>query len=83
MARSLDEYRVEHDVAGQFQQISILLHQYTFEAALEKVPNTPVLAIDVQGVDAIQLPHAVRKVRLRRLRRGWGTPRLSWRPKGP
>ena len=57
---------IQDDVAGQFQQILFLLHQDGFVAALQYVPDKLVAPIEMLGINAIQLAHALRQIRFHR-----------------
>jgi hypothetical protein len=50
---------IQDDVAGQFQQIIFLLHQDGFVVALQYVPDKLVAPIEMLGIYAIQLAHAL------------------------
>ena len=52
-------HRVQGDVARQFQQVGILLHEDGFEAPLKYVTYALVLPVVVLGIGAIEEFHAL------------------------
>ena len=46
------------DVTADLREVSFLLDQVRFEAALEKVPGAAVPHIEVSGVAAVEQMHA-------------------------
>lgn len=59
--------RVEHDVARQFEQVAVALDENGLVAPLENMPHPRIGAVEALGVDAVELPHALREVGLIRL----------------
>ena len=57
---------IQDDAAGQFQQIIFFLYQDGFVTVLQDVPDKPVASIEMLGINAIELAHALRQIRLDR-----------------
>jgi hypothetical protein len=55
------------NIAAQFQQITVLVHQDGFESPLVQVSDPAVTAIVIAGIGNIKLPHEFRQVGLGRL----------------
>lgn len=50
-------HEVEHDVAGEFEQVSIFLYHDRLETPLEDVPHTAMSAVKALGINPIELAH--------------------------
>lgn len=59
--------RVEHDVAGQLEQMRVALDQLVVKAALEEVSTVVVAPVESFRIHAVQPVHTTRDVCLRRL----------------
>ena len=59
--------RVQHDVARQFLEIGLLLHDDRLLPTLEDVPAASVNLVEPLGIHAVELPHPIGKIRVRRL----------------
>ena len=59
--------RVEHDIAGQLQEVRLLLHNDPLVPALEHMPHAPMPPVEALGIDPVQLAHAFGQVAVRRL----------------
>jgi hypothetical protein len=60
-------HRVEDDVPRDAERVGIPLHEPRLEPAFEEVADAVVAAVEARGVDAVQLAHPEREVRVRRL----------------
>jgi hypothetical protein len=58
---------IENHISRQFQQVGIPFDQDGFEPPLEDVAHQPMAANARLGVDAVELPHALGEVGIRRL----------------
>ena len=67
MRHDLRTDRIQHDVPAQFKQMRVFFHQNRREAPLKHMPDLLVPEVVGLRVAAIQLPHAEREIRLRRL----------------
>lgn len=54
--------RIEHNIAGQFQEVGFLLHDDRLETSLEYMPHPSMPAIETLGVDSVQLPHTLERL---------------------
>ena len=57
---------IQYNVAGQFQRIVFFPHQDSFLAALQYVSHKLVAPIEMLGINAIELAHALRQICLDR-----------------
>jgi hypothetical protein len=53
--------RVEVNVAGQLQQVGLVLADNRFVTVLEQVTESPIAVVEVHNISGEQLPHALRK----------------------
>ena len=58
---------IEYDIARQFQEVGIFLHQDGFVTPLEYLSDPTISAVDVLRENAIELAHASGKVPFNRL----------------
>src|SRR6185503_15452804 len=58
-------YRIEHDVTSDLEQVGVAIDQNGVITPLEYVSGPQMATVEALSVNAIQLPHAVRQVRLR------------------
>ena len=65
------QHGVEDDVAGEFEKVGVALDEDGFVAPLEDVADAAVLAVDVLGVNTVQLAHALGEV-------GFGVSTTRW-----
>ena len=58
--------RIEYNIARQFQQIRITVNEDGLVGALEQVLDSLMAPIGALGIDAIEVPHALRQISIRR-----------------
>ena len=52
-------YRIKYNVAGEFKQVIVFIHQDPFIAALENVTNSSMSMVKILGIDTIELAHSL------------------------
>ena len=57
-------YRVQYDIATEFEEIRFALDQNRVVTPLEHVPNMAMCTIEPCRVDAVQMPHTLPEIRL-------------------
>lgn len=50
-------YRVQHDIAADFEEMALFFHQNSLEPSLENMPVLAVFPVVCLGVDAVQMAH--------------------------
>ena len=64
MGHHLGPNWIEHDIAAEFKEMRLFLHQNGGEPALKEMAHPLVAAVDGLSIGAIELPHALREIRL-------------------
>lgn len=66
MRHHLRPYRIQYDIATQFQEVRVLFDQNRGKPALQQMPDALMPTVKGLRVAAIQLPHALREIGLGR-----------------
>jgi hypothetical protein len=66
-ARKRDPLQVQDDVARALEQVALTLDEQGAVATAEEMPGAPMAAVEVLGVDPVQLAHGAGEVGHRRL----------------
>lgn len=66
MAGSVGSHGVKHDVAADFQKMTVFLNENSFESSLKEMTDPAMLLVIGLGVYPIELPHSFGQVSIRR-----------------
>ena len=61
-SRHARAHRVKHDIAAQFVQVGLLVHEDRLVAPLEQMSDSPVAPVGALGVDTVELAHALGEI---------------------